>query len=398
MADTDTNVTPAEEKAAVKPEVAAPKPLQNESQVMAIIKWSLLGGLTMLLLINMSKFWAAGNIRFSDQLASMLTGFGYMLLVGGACYGIGALTGFLFGIPRLLENSASDKASVSRLVQNDNLVQISDWLTKIIVGVGLTQISSLYPALLNVGTDMANSFSIDPVVGRNLAIGTILYFAIIGFLSGYLWTRIHFYPLLAQTSKDVEELQQQVVVAEEAKKAAEADKDKAEKERIAMEEQKRKAVIEMEEAKKNELKKQKQMEALADSGTEREMLKTESQFISDDNNDDPHAGKFGGKAEANGRKIEAHVEETPFDPNRFFVELEVFSTDTNKPLEGEVKFFLHPTYRNPERVLPVLNGRVDLHLVAWGSYTVGVECDNGQTKLELDLSKIPGVPQKFAER
>jgi hypothetical protein len=366
----------------------------SEKKVQALVKYMIIGGLLMLFLINISHFWG-GTIAWNDRIASALTTLGNGLLIAGACFGAGALVGFLFGIPRLLENKNGE--AQGGLAQNDNLVQISDWLTKIIVGVGLTQITQIWPGLEFLGKTFAITFGDGPV-GKNLAIGTILYFVITGFLSGYLWTRIHFYRLLAQTSGDVKALEKQLNEANEQKAQAEAEKEEAEKQRIAMEEQKQKAEAEMEEAKKNELKKQKQMEALADAGPEPDMLKTESQFISDDNNDDPHAGQFGGKAEVNGRKIEAHVEETPFDPNRFFVELEVFSTDNNKPLEGEVKIFLHPTYRNPERVLPVINGRVDLHLVAWGSYTVGVECDNGQTKLELDLSKIPGVPQKFAER
>jgi hypothetical protein len=393
--DTSTTATPAGSNSATTPAVPAPKPPQNESQVMAIIKWSVLGGLIMLLLINMSNFWFSEK----NQLAKMLTGFGYMLLVGGACYGLGALTGFLFGIPRLLENNSADKSSVSRLVQNDNLVQISDWLTKIIVGVGLTQISSLYPGLLDVGKDMASSFSENAILGRNLAIGTILYFTIIGFLSGYLWTRIHFYPLLAQTSKDVDKLQQQVAEAEKAKEAAVAQKDEAELQRIAMEEEKRKAEAEMEEVKKSQERKQRELQALSELTKADPMLKTESLFISDNSGDDPNAGKFGGLAEVNGRRLQANVGESSFDPNRFFVELEVVSTDSNKPLEGDVKIFLHPaTFNPPERVLTVLNGSVHLDLFAWGSFTVGAVCDGGETKLELNLSKIPGVPEKFAKR
>lgn len=389
MATSETNTAPGQEKPNKETDYTP-----SEQKVQALVMYMIIGGLVMLFLINVRHFWA-GSIAWNDRVASALTTLGNGLLIGGACFGAGALVGFLFGIPRLLENKNGE--TQGGLAQNDNLVQISDWLTKIIVGVGLTQITKLWPGLEYLGETFSITFG-GNAAGQNLAIGTILYFVITGFLSGYLWTRIHFYRLLAQTSGDVKALENKLKEVKEEKDAAVAEKDVAKQQREKMEEEKRKAEEAMEEAKKNELKKQKQMEALADSGTEREMLKTESQFISDDNNEDPHAGKFGGKAEANGRKIEAHVEETPFDPNRFFVELEVFSTDNAKPLEGDVKFFLHPTYRNAERVLPVLNGRVDLHLVAWGSYTVGVECDNGQTKLELDLSKIPGVPQKFAER
>lgn len=391
----------------------------SERKVQVIIQYMIYGGLIMLVMINARHFWFPGTAKFSDQLAAMFTGFGYALLIAGAFFGLGALVGFLFGIPRIPE--AEKNSTGGGLAQNDNLVQISDWLTKIIVGVGLTQINEIYPALLSLGKTMAPNFGGGDIgLGVNLAIGTILYFVITGFLSGYLWTRIHFYRLLAQTSGDVKALEKQLNEANEQKAQAEAEKEEAEKQRIAMEEkkriaeaesqeaekqrllmeeEKRKAEAEMEEAKKNEEKKQRELQALNELTKTDRKLKSDSQFISDDRNDDPNAGKFGGLAEANGRRLQANVGESSFDPDRFFVELEILSTDNNKPLEGDVKIFLHPATFNPsERVLPVLNGSVHLDLFAWGSFTVGAECDGGQTKLELDLSKIPGVPQKFAER
>jgi hypothetical protein len=70
-----------------------------------------------------------------------------------ACFASGALTGFLFGIPRVLqkpigfETSRSESAtgtppalSSYELIINTNLDDVSDWLTKIIVGIGLVEI------------------------------------------------------------------------------------------------------------------------------------------------------------------------------------------------------------------------------------------------------------------
>src|SRR5262245_38208292 len=79
-----------------------------------------------------------------------------LLLAGGGLL-IGGLFGFLFGIPRSLQRpsvkgdgsgGASDKPEGPQSPAyrpNTNLEEISDWLTKILVGVGLTQISRLYP-------------------------------------------------------------------------------------------------------------------------------------------------------------------------------------------------------------------------------------------------------------
>lgn len=379
----------------------------SERKVQVIIQYMIVGGLLMLVMINARHFWFPGKASYSEQLAAMLTGVGYALLVGGACFGIGALVGFLFGIPRLLEangNTEEGKAA-SGLAQNDNLVQISDWLTKIIVGVGLTQLSSLSDVLFSIGKTMSPSFGgTHPELGVNLAIGTVLYFTVIGFLSGYLWTRIHFYRLLAQTSGDVKSLEKKLIQVNEEKAQAEAEKARAEEERLAMEKQKQEAEAKMEEVKQVEQKQQKELKAMAkDNVKSTEMKTTEAMFISADSSDgdtsdDPHAGKFGGEAEQNGRKISATVDITSFDSERFFVSLEVVSTDSNKPLEGDVVFFLHPTFRYPERTVPVENGKAELDIVAWGAFTVGVKCDNGATSLELDLAKLPGAPQKFAER
>ena len=68
-----------------------------------------------------------------------------VLVAGGALVAGGPL-GFLFGIPRALTRSegAGDTGDTSRgYSPNTNLEDISDWLTKILVGVGLVQFTTL---------------------------------------------------------------------------------------------------------------------------------------------------------------------------------------------------------------------------------------------------------------
>ena len=71
---------------------------------------------------------------------------------------LGGLIGFLFGIPRSLQTSGPvqdhasvdaatstiERSSVAGYRSNTNLEQISDWLTKILVGVGLIQFPSIW--------------------------------------------------------------------------------------------------------------------------------------------------------------------------------------------------------------------------------------------------------------
>ena len=72
--------------------------------------------------------------------------FATAVITGSCSFLAGGLVGLLFGIPRSALGSAGTTAT-GRYQANSNLVEVSDWLTKIIVGVGLVQIGRLEPAL-----------------------------------------------------------------------------------------------------------------------------------------------------------------------------------------------------------------------------------------------------------
>jgi len=68
------------------------------------------------------------------------------------------LLGFLFGIPRVLQKDSQSEAAESKsgivprsagyqLIINTNLDDVSDWLTKILLGVGLVELQKL-PSLV----------------------------------------------------------------------------------------------------------------------------------------------------------------------------------------------------------------------------------------------------------
>lgn len=71
---------------------------------------------------------------------------------------------------------------------NTNLEQISDWLTKIIVGVSLVNSERVGQAMLGIATEMASSFG--GPGSRSLALAILTYFSVIGLLGGYLLTRL----------------------------------------------------------------------------------------------------------------------------------------------------------------------------------------------------------------
>lgn len=71
------------------------------------------------------------------------------------CVG-GFLIGFLFGIPKVLQANETVAARANPQYRvNKNLEQISDWLTKIIVGLGLVQLRSVPRNLYDAATWMA---------------------------------------------------------------------------------------------------------------------------------------------------------------------------------------------------------------------------------------------------
>jgi hypothetical protein len=104
----------------------------------------------------------ATGIDSDTIFASTLLMWGVSLAVAAAATMVRALLGFLFGIPRSLQQRpaippAAAEASQTpgdktRLLSNTSVEEISDWLTKIIIGVGLVQFHSfvgyLYKAAL----------------------------------------------------------------------------------------------------------------------------------------------------------------------------------------------------------------------------------------------------------
>ncbi|MGE5378066.1 MAG: hypothetical protein ACM3XO_23645 [Bacteroidota bacterium] len=147
----------------------------------------------------------AGVVLFalqSPSLSAFFSATAVGVMVAGASLLIGGFLGFLFGIPRTLQQErpveipegAAGVRSGGRdpsinYQANTNLEQISDWLTKILVGVGLTQLNKIPTALQQVGQSVSAGFG-QPNVTPVFVLSTILFFLISGFLFGYLWTRL----------------------------------------------------------------------------------------------------------------------------------------------------------------------------------------------------------------
>ncbi len=132
--------------------------------------------------------------------------FGRGLLIASASFLVGILLGFVFGIPRALQTpsqlgSESHGQGKSEGVQvpslgpayqvNTNFEQISDWLTKIIVGVGLVEMAKFPDLFRRLGNYLAPCLG-DLCKSPSVAVVIVILFAVLGFLAGYLFMRLYF--------------------------------------------------------------------------------------------------------------------------------------------------------------------------------------------------------------
>jgi len=172
---------------------------------------SVVGGLSLTL-------WSA---TFGD-LKTALSTIGVGILITGSAALAGGLLGLLFGIPKSIsdpaavpspaslppprqsaspaadEGAESSAASASRLsgssrsspsnrsryAVNSNLEQVSDWLTKIIVGVGLTQIPGIRDYFSSLAAYLAPAFPA-PAVQTSQAEVAAAILMIYGIIGGF---------------------------------------------------------------------------------------------------------------------------------------------------------------------------------------------------------------------
>jgi hypothetical protein len=293
-------------------------------------------------------------------------------LTGGAALLFGGLFGFLFGIPRSLQREGKGKeenakdgagktieAAASQFGDNTNLEQISDWLTKIIVGVGLTQLYHIPQKVRDLVDYVATGWTcVGACNSHAFILALLIHFTSSGLIFGYLLTRIFLPGAFSRAARSQVELLEAEV------------KDM----RSAVSE----GVGRMPAAEARPLG------VRADPG----MAPV----------GDPQKGLWGGINIASGRELIARVEELPYHNDWFVVTLTVRSVKDAPPLTGTVTFHLHPTFAAPDREVAVIDGKATLELRAWGAFTVGAEADNGQTKLELDLAALKNAPRVFRNR
>lgn len=171
------------------------QPPRNEtSRGVQVALWAVIGvGVVLIGLFAASQITSPRAIFASA--APVVATSGMLALAAGA---VGAFAGFLFGVPRLstaeeqaLQEAPAASSSPVRFLYNTSLSQISDWLTKILVGVGLIQLRELPGALTRLAAGLS------PALGGGAAAGTfgtalLSAFLFSGLLMGYIMTALYF--------------------------------------------------------------------------------------------------------------------------------------------------------------------------------------------------------------
>lgn len=163
------------------------------------------------------SFWIAAGIGKEYSAINHIKYFAFAALTLLSVGAVGGLLGFLFGIPRTgtdrgnasdqpsataaqsarsseIEATRDDKRKISNSSINTNLEEVSDWLTKIILGAGLTQVGAIATgawALSQKIGEFGFGDTNDNKTGAILAACLLVYGLIAGFLSIYVLTRIY---------------------------------------------------------------------------------------------------------------------------------------------------------------------------------------------------------------
>lgn len=333
------------------------------------------------------------------QFASSNTGLLYATL-GLGCLIAGGVIGFLFGIP----NTDQAKRNLAAVAPagpaatdqpGTNLEQVSDWLTKIIIGVGLVESTRIMNSLATLGK-LVGSETGEPRGNGSVVVPQLLVviFGILGFACGYIWTRLYYgsvqmtldFNLRRWFSRIEQKADAAIGVAGGlANNAANAVPPAAPQGGPPTPGEQPEMVATVVDAK------------LADWNDKlRQFQEAKGGW-----NDDTTARIFNPArtllATDNGRSLKVTRVADLSNPSTriFFFTAQVFGTVTF-PLQGEVTLLLHPSFGRPVVVLKANTrpgglppgGMVEYSFSAAGSFTLIAMTDDGHTVLAYDLAEL----------
>ena len=342
---------------------------QHQKKQEQIPFWTL--GILLSTALLLLVLYAATAGDASAVLFAVELGIGLAALVGGG------LLGFLFGIPRTTQGARPATAAAGEPVPqrtiepSNNLEQVSDWLTKILVGAGLVQLEELRATLSEVGSRVATA-----VGGRAtsaLTQVTLIVFGIIGFLGGFLWTRLYYGGMQARADRGIQE----TMDALEKK----FDK-KIEQESLTNQVKLARAVGTTPPA----------APVAPDPGVAQKIQQFRNAAPVWDS--DPVKDIFGtGPSEAAGFTLTGSIDT---QANDYLVLTLRVAGSAAAPINGTVTFVLHPLTTPPVQTVTAQNNVAETTFPSEGWFHAAAVV-NGSTVLVLDLRNVPGVPKWFTE-
>ena len=331
------------------------------------------------------------------------TGFGFVtwsILGAGASLFCGAAIGLLFGLPNVRRIEVVAKGGEGAVgsggssladgySESTNLEQVADWLTKIIIGLTLTQYYMLQLRFNELSTNLTSAMygKITPPDAMVPGGTIVTAYTVLGFLTSYLLMRRYFISEMVQGRRDAEN---------KAKKAREEKAEVARAAGVGLAQTSPVTATTPHDI-------QEGARALADKAAqfaapqalpEARNLVQEAKDV--EYPDDPWRGKFGGAASDGTASLSASVTALESDPSLFRLVLTVAGPPSYSGQSAT--FYLHPTFGSePQRVAFGADGKAVLELFAYGAFTVGVLLENGN-KLELNLATQPDAPELFRQR
>jgi Putative Ig domain len=130
---------------------------------------------------------------------------GVAMLTATAAFLIGCLIGFLFGVPRVVSSGQARLGQSSEYTPSSNLSEVSDWLTKLLLGAGLVQLTHLGAPIGSLINHIAAALHTTSSYAEaaKVTAGTIVFgYVAIGLLDGYVVTTMWYQRRLAQLNAE----------------------------------------------------------------------------------------------------------------------------------------------------------------------------------------------------
>jgi Putative Ig domain len=126
---------------------------------------------------------------------------GVAMLAGLAAFISGCLAGFLFGIPKVVSSGQlRQQQTPAAYTPSSNLAEVSDWLTKLLLGAGLVQLTRLGRPIGDlIGHVSAGLYTrpADRPAALVLAGAVLFGYAFVGLLDGYVVTALWYQKRIA---------------------------------------------------------------------------------------------------------------------------------------------------------------------------------------------------------